>query len=67
MGATNQLVKLIEAGGEKLSELTEEGFDIVADAATFDPSAARVRTHKKEIPLVVRTDYLQLNQKVKTK
>ncbi len=66
VGASDGLVKLVDGTGEKLSELTTEGFNILADSAVFSETSPRVTVNKKEIPLVVRNDYLQLNQKVET-
>ncbi|MDZ4835562.1 MAG: hypothetical protein SGJ27_17445 [Candidatus Melainabacteria bacterium] len=62
---TGNIVKLVGSGGEALSELTSETLDTASDIAT-DDSQLKVEINKKEIPLTVRKDYLQLNQKVKT-
>lgn len=71
LGAGHQIVKIVDAAGNGLSELTVDGFNIATaaldalDRASFD-SDARVTVRKKDIPLVVRKDYLELNEKVKT-
>ena len=66
IGASEELVKLVDKSGQKLTELTTEGFNTLADSAIFSDSTVRVTANKKEIPLVVRKNYLQLNQKVDT-
>ncbi len=66
LGVAHQVVRLVDAGGNGLSELTADGFDIAAQALESESDCARVEAHKKVIPLVVRKDYLQLNEKVKT-
>lgn len=63
--ATGKIVKLVGESGEALSELTGDALEIASDCATGD-SELKVEINKKEIPLKVRKDYLQLNQKVKT-
>ncbi len=62
---TGQIVKLVGEGGESLSELTDDALTTASDVATGD-SEVKVEINKKDIPLKVRKDYLQLNQKVKT-
>lgn len=63
--ATGKIVKLVGESGQSLSELTGDAIETASDCATGD-SEVKVEVHKKEIPLKVRKDYLQLNQKVKT-
>lgn len=67
VAGVDQIVRIVDAAGKGLAELTEETFALATDVAD-DLSSVRVRLykHKKEIPLVVRKDYLELNEKVKT-
>ena len=65
VGTGHQLVRLVDFSGEVLSELTCDGIDIISKAG--DDSAPKVTVAKKVIPLVVRKDYLQLNEKVNCK
>lgn len=64
--ASEGIVTIVDKGGEGLSELTLETLDDLNEATSSDANAPRVQVNKKEIPLAVRKDYLQLNQKVKT-
>lgn len=63
--ATGHIVKFVGESGESLAELTFDTIDTASDLATGD-SELKVEINKKEIPLKVRKDYLQLNQKVET-
>lgn len=65
VGTAHQIVKLVDASGKELSNLTSDGFEIIAENLLYDPSEVHVKANKKEIPLVVRKDYLELNQEVK--
>jgi hypothetical protein len=63
-GTANGLVKVVDSAGKGLAELTFESFEAVLSSSYDTPN--RVTIKKKEIPLVVRKDYLELNEKVKT-
>jgi hypothetical protein len=71
---TDNVVKIVGAGGKGLAELTTGALEEVSDSAVsagtstlsaIDSSEVKVEINKKKIPLVVRKDYLQLNEKVK--
>jgi hypothetical protein len=70
--STGEIIKLVGSGGEALSELTSEAIETAFEAADTAPDVAtgdsevKVEINKKEIPLKVRKDYLQMNEKVKT-
>jgi hypothetical protein len=63
--SAGRIVKLVGESGEALSELTSETIATASDV-TIGDSDVKVEVGKKQIPLNVRKDYLQLNQKVKT-
>lgn len=65
VAGVDQVVRIVDATGKGLSELTEAAFDLATDAAS-ELSSVRVKVYKnkKEIPLAVRKDYLELNEKV---
>ncbi len=65
-GASEGLVTIVDKGGGALSELTSDVLDDMDESTCCDSTAPRVQVNKKEIPLAVRKDYLELNQKVKT-
>jgi hypothetical protein len=60
-----QLVKVVDASGKAIGELT---VDVLDDACKDldDSDAPHATAHKKEIPLVVRKDYVEMNEKVNT-
>ena len=67
VGASDGLVRIVDATGKGLSELTTATLDVAADAAFgCPPGGACATACKKQIPLVVRRDYLELNEKVQT-
>src|SRR5262249_25063577 len=63
-GASDALVKIVDASGKGLSELTSATFGLAIDALVYEPNAVRTTASKREIPLVVRRDYLELNEPV---
>jgi hypothetical protein len=67
--AAEGLVKIVDGTGKGLSDLTEASLETVDTASEVisDPSEVQVTVNKKQIPLVVRKDYLELNEKVQTK
>ncbi len=67
VGAAHQIVKLVDSSGNALSDLTCDGFDLVTKNSVLNSSDIYVTANKKEIPLVVRKDYLELNQEVQPK
>lgn len=75
-GTPGQVVRIVDGTGQGLSELTASALDAALDSSTavaLDaasalvepvPSVVTVGIKKRTIPLVVRKDYLELNQKV---
>jgi len=66
VGTSDALVKIVDAAGQGLSELTDSALDLALYALVSEPNVVRTTVNKKEIPLVVRRDYLELNERVKT-
>ncbi len=66
-GTGHQLVRFVDASGNALGELTADGFNLIADAIHHESNQPYVKANNKSIPLVVRNDYLELNEKVMTK
>lgn len=64
VAGTKQIVRLVDKGGKAIGELTSDAID---NFGTIDDSdAPKVTVDKKQIPLVVRGDYVEMNEKVKT-
>jgi hypothetical protein len=65
-GAGRKLVKLVDATGKAIGELTMDTLDV--EGKLLDESdAPRVTIDKKEIPLVVRGDYVEMSQPIQQK
>jgi len=60
-----QIVKLVDKSGTAIGELTSETID-EASTITDTSDAPKVTLDKKQIPMVVRGDYVQMNEKVQT-
>jgi hypothetical protein len=76
VGTGHQLIKLVDAAGNGLSQLTADGLLQIDNALTPDyrvsgekkaSSHYKATFNKKEIPLLVRPDYVELNEQVKLK
>jgi hypothetical protein len=76
VGTGHQLIKLVDAAGNGLSELTADGLLQIDNALTPDHRVSgekkvsayyKATFKKKEIPLLVRPEYVELNEKVKLK
>jgi len=64
--AGRRMVKLVDASGNSIGELTSAVLDVKGER--LDQSyAPRVTVDKKEIPLVVRRDYVEMSQPVQQK
>lgn len=62
-----QVVRIVDATGRGLTELTSDVLDTVSEAVPLTSEstvAVHVGKTQKTIPLVVRKDYLELNQPV---
>jgi hypothetical protein len=66
VGTGESLVRFVDSAGKGLSELTVDSFESASHSLCDHDCPQRVTIKKKEIPLVVRKDYLELNEKVKT-
>lgn len=69
--ATAGIVRLVGAGGESMAELTLDALDHIGDNLSdvhhhHAPCTVNITVNntKKEIPLVVRKEYVQMNQKI---
>jgi hypothetical protein len=75
VGTGYELIKLVDKGGNGLSELTQDGLDLLfADDCGEKTLALNegfkppfVTVNEKQIPLVVRQGYVELNERVNVK
>ncbi|MGH9553910.1 MAG: hypothetical protein ACRD3W_31320 [Terriglobales bacterium] len=61
--AGRKLIRLVDASGKALCELTSDALDEV-DKTLDESDAPRVNAGKKQIPIVVRKDYVEMSQPV---
>lgn len=58
-----RVVKLVDKTGKAIGELTSDAIDEVINGPD-NSDAPKVTLEKKQIPMVVRGDYVQMNEKV---
>jgi hypothetical protein len=72
VGTGHQLVRLVDSGGNGLSELTQDGLDLLFPFDDGNKTVALnngskppcVTVNQKQIPLMVREGYVELNERV---
>jgi hypothetical protein len=75
VGTGHQLIRLVDGGGNALSELTQDGLDLLFPLdcgektilLNNDFQPPFVIVNHKQIPLVVRQGYVELNERVDLK
>jgi predicted phage tail protein len=70
--ATGAVIMLVDESGHGLRELTIDALDesaatMLSDTRPVPRISADINGQRKEIPLVVRPNYVQMNQKVESK
>ncbi len=63
VAGTKQIIRLVDNSGKAIGELTSESID-EASTITDTSDAPKVTLNKKQIPMIVRGDYVQMNEKV---
>jgi hypothetical protein len=56
------IIRLVDKTGQEIGELTEDAFNEAANIS--EATAPRAQYGTKEIPLVVRKEYVEMNEKV---